>query len=174
MYKRIALLCWIVLLAVSGWGQGRDIAAILGYPQTIVYNAKVVTVSDDSMTSNLGDIGQAMAIRAGKILAVGTNADMLALAGPQTRKIDLKGRTVVPGVIGVHNHPQDWVHSSPEIMKKVVPEDVVVQRFLYGTPQEQMEKFPEVVQEAVSAAKPGQWVKILFLWDIEASPDDPY
>jgi len=174
MYKRIALLCWIVLLAVSGWGQGRDIAAILGYPQTIVYNAKVVTVSDDSMTSNLGDIVQAMAIRAGKILAVGTNADMLALAGPQTRKIDLKGRTVVPGVIGVHNHPQDWVHSSPEIMKKVVPEDVVVQRFLYGTPQEQMEKFPEVVQEAVSAAKPGQWVKILFLWDIEASPDDPY
>jgi predicted amidohydrolase YtcJ len=174
MQKMIAVLCWTLVISIFGWGQERDIAAILGYPQTILHNAKIITVSDDTTTSNIGDIVQAMAIRNGKILATGTDVDMLALAGPETRKIDLKERTVVPGIIGVHNHPQDWVHSSPHIMKKVLPDDIVVQRFLYGTPQEQMEKFPEVLREAVGVAKPGQWVKILFLWSIETSPDDPY
>ena len=174
MQKTTTLLFCLLAFMATGWSQGSNIAAILGYPQTIVHNARIITVNDDSLTSNIGDIVQAMAIRDGKILATGTDAEMLALAGPQTRQIDLQGRTVVPGIIGVHNHPQDWVHSSPHIMREVLPDELVVQRFLYGTPQEQMERFPEVAREAVAAARPGQWVKILFLWDIEASPDDPY
>ena len=80
------------------WSQtASDIAATLGYPQTIVYNAKIVTVDDESFSSNLGTIAQAMAIRDGNILAVGSNSEIRALAGPQTELIDLKGRTIVPG-----------------------------------------------------------------------------
>ena len=62
-------------------------------------NAKIITVSDSGFTSNLGTIGQAMAIRDKKVLAVGSNSDIRALAGPDTKIIDLKGRTVVPGFI---------------------------------------------------------------------------
>ena len=73
------------------WAQSaEDIAAMLGYPQTIVYNAKIVTVSDGGFTSNLGAIGQAMAVRDEKVLAVGSNNEIRALAGPETRLVDLK------------------------------------------------------------------------------------
>ena len=172
--KSIALIGLVFAVSISAWAQSSDIMAILGYPQTIVHDAKIVTVSDASFSDNLGATVQAMAIRDGKVLATGTDAEMLALAGPDTEKIALQGRTVVPGIITVHNHPNDWVHSIPKIMEKVVPEDVMVQRFLTGTPQKQMEEFPGVLEEAVRAAKPGVWVKVMFLWDIDVSPDDPY
>ena len=130
----------VCLWAVVAWSQGQDIRAILGYPQTILHNAQVITVSDATFTSNLGSTARAIAIRDGKILATGTNDDMLALAGPQTRKIDLNGRTVVPGFITVHNHPQDWMHVVPQIVQKAVPEDVMIGLYQRGTPQQQIEE----------------------------------
>ncbi len=155
------------------WSQtASDIAAQLGYPQTIVYNAKIVTVDDASFTSSVGTIAQAMAIRDGKILAVGDNGLIRALAGPQTELIDLKGRTIVPGMIPVHNHPQDWAPTVPEIMLHVVPEDVIVQRFLRGPAREQIERLPQVLEEAVQAATPGEWIRIVLIWD-DIAPGDP-
>ena len=47
---------------------------------------------------------QALAVRDGKIAAVGSTADIRALAGPNTRAIDLDGRTVIPGLIDSHIH----------------------------------------------------------------------
>lgn len=47
---------------------------------------------------------QAMAVRDGKILAVGEDVEVTALAGPETRKIELRGKTVVPGFIDSHLH----------------------------------------------------------------------
>ena len=47
---------------------------------------------------------QALAVRDGKIAAVGTTADIRAMAGPNTRAIDLDGRTVIPGLIDSHIH----------------------------------------------------------------------
>jgi len=173
MKRPLALVVFTLLCASMAWSQGQDIAAILGYPQTILYNAKIVTVDDETFTSNVGTIAQAMAIRDGKVLALGSTAEMRALAGPQTQSLDLKGRTVLPGMITVHNHPQDWAHSADKIMKKVVPEDFLVQRFLTGTPAQQFGQFPAVLAEAVQAAKPGQWIKIILVLDINASPDDP-
>jgi predicted amidohydrolase YtcJ len=162
----------VLAIPVLTSGQARDIRAVLGYPQTIYHNAKIITVSDATFTSELGLIGQAMAIRDGKVLFVGSNDDVRALAGPQTELIDLKGRTVVPGFITVHNHPQDWVHSVPKILTKVVPESMTVQRFITGPPAEQIQKLPEVIAEAVKVAKPGVWIKVMLLWDIDTSPDD--
>ena len=45
-----------------------------------------------------------MAIRAERVLAVGRGAEIEALAGPRTRRIDLEGRTVVPGFNDAHFH----------------------------------------------------------------------
>ncbi len=54
---------------------------------------------------------QAIAITNEKITGVGTNAQMLALATPQTRVIDVQGRLVIPGINDAHTHPGMYVPS---------------------------------------------------------------
>ncbi|HEY3840844.1 MAG TPA: amidohydrolase [Bryobacteraceae bacterium] len=68
-------------------------------PDTIYYNASIITVSSAL------PIVQAVAIRGDRFTAVGSNADVLKTAGPRTQKIDLGGKCVVPGIIESHVHP---------------------------------------------------------------------
>jgi hypothetical protein len=49
-------------------------------------------------------IATAVAIRDGRFLAVGADSEMMALAGPKTKVVDLKGRRVLPGLIDNHLH----------------------------------------------------------------------
>jgi predicted amidohydrolase YtcJ len=65
----------------------------------ILHNGKVVTV--DGRFS----VAQAVAVRDGRITSVGTNQSILRERGPKTEVIDLKGRTVLPGLIDSHVHP---------------------------------------------------------------------
>ena len=67
-------------------------------PDLILHNGKIVTV--DSAFS----IAQALAIRGDRFVAVGTNDAVRRTAGPATRVIDLRGRTVIPGLIDGHLH----------------------------------------------------------------------
>lgn len=67
-------------------------------PDTVLVNGRVVTVDADF------SIRQALAVRGGRITALGSTADVAALVGPATRVIDLGGRTVVPGLIDSHMH----------------------------------------------------------------------
>jgi predicted amidohydrolase YtcJ len=64
----------------------------------ILSNGKIVTV-DDRFT-----IAQAVAIKGNRIVAVGANQEMDRLAAPNARRINLRGRTVIPGLIDNHNH----------------------------------------------------------------------
>ncbi|MBI3504218.1 MAG: amidohydrolase [Proteobacteria bacterium] len=68
-------------------------------PELILVNGDLLT-QDSTMPR-----AQALAIANGRILAVGTNADMRALSGPGSRIVDLGGKVVIPGVIDAHNHP---------------------------------------------------------------------
>lgn len=68
-------------------------AQVLAYADLVLHNGKILTV-DQSFT-----IAEAIALRGGKVLAVGGEAEIMALAGPGTRKVDLAGRTVTPGFI---------------------------------------------------------------------------
>src|SRR3990172_9575029 len=77
-------------------------------PDTILYNGKIVTVDNHEVNNNVGTIAQALAVKGDKIVAVGTNAQIQALAGPNTKRLDLKGRKVIPGMAGTHDHPMDW------------------------------------------------------------------
>ena len=132
-------------------------------PETILYNGKVLTVDDPSFAATPGTIAQAIAIRNGRILAVGTDTKIRGLAGAQTKSIDLNGRTVMPGIIDTHDHPQDWDQVNPYVIKKVISDDVIVERFLDGTPDEQLRKFLPTLDEALHKAKPGQWIRIVHL-----------
>ncbi|WPO40977.1 amidohydrolase [Tardiphaga sp. 42S5] len=67
-------------------------------PQVVLTGGKILTLDGQST------IAQALAIRDGKILAVGSEVAIKPLAGPQTRVIDLAGKSVVPGLIDTHAH----------------------------------------------------------------------
>ncbi len=159
----------IVLATGWGWAQQENVAAKLGYPQMIVYNGKVVTMDDASFESRVGTIVQAMAIRDSKILATGNNAEIQALAGPQTKQIDLQGRTVLPSFIMTHEHPTDWVFIEPRAFRHVLPgDDVIVSRWMPNEPpKQQLAKLEPTMREAVSKAKPGQWIRVIFNWGPE-------
>lgn len=80
----------------------------------IVHSGKIVTV--DSRFS----IAEALAIRGDRIAAVGTNAEVRRLAGSTTCEIDLRGATVLPGLIDSHVHPvaaamHEFDHPLPEM-----------------------------------------------------------
>src|SRR5574340_964203 len=67
--------------------------ALVWYPDLVLYNGKVLTV-DKQFT-----IAEALAVRDGRVFATGTTADIKRLMGPQTRAVDLAGKSVVPGFI---------------------------------------------------------------------------
>jgi predicted amidohydrolase YtcJ len=66
----------------------------------ILLNGKIVT-ADHNFT-----IADAVAISKDKIVAVGTNSQLRRLIGSKTRTIDLQGKTVIPGLIDSHLHPE--------------------------------------------------------------------
>jgi predicted amidohydrolase YtcJ len=66
---------------------------LLAYPNLVVVNGKVLTVDPQFR------VAEAVALRDGRILAVGTNAEIRRLVGPATRVVDAGGRSVVPGFI---------------------------------------------------------------------------
>jgi predicted amidohydrolase YtcJ len=74
------------------------IGKALGFPDTVYLNAKVITADKDF------SIAQAVAIRGDRFLAVGTSSDIERLVGPDTAVVDLKGSTVLPGLIDTHAH----------------------------------------------------------------------
>ena len=168
MRKVLYVSLWGVLLYVSsGWAQNVTAPAkLVNYPEMIVFNGKIVTMNDTSFSSNVGTIAQAMAVRDGKVFEVGNNADIRALAGPQTRVIDLKGRTVLPGFIMTHEHPVDWMWTEPRAFRHVFPNDSdIISRYLPNvSAKEQVGMFDAVMKEAVSKAKPGQWIRIVPNW----------
>ena len=85
-------LAFLAIVGIFALGAIRtEAAGIVIYPDLVVYNAKVVTVDDASFNPGVGTIAQAMAIKDGKILLVGSNAQIRDAAGPNTRQIDLRG-----------------------------------------------------------------------------------
>src|SRR5687768_4353047 len=84
------------LLAFAG--AGPMVRAQQPAPDLVLSNGKIITV-DDRFT-----IARAVAIRGDRIVAVGPNQEIARLAGPNTRRIDLGGRAVTPGLIDNHMH----------------------------------------------------------------------
>lgn len=72
----------------------------------VIYNGKILTV--DSPDPNNYRIVQAVAIYDGKFIVVGSDQEVLQYAGPNTRRIDVGGRTVIPGLVETHSHVQGY------------------------------------------------------------------
>jgi predicted amidohydrolase YtcJ len=70
-------------------------------PGLILYNGNIITINDRQPHA------EALAIAGEHFVAVGTNEKVRALATSKTKKINLEGRTVVPGFIDAHTHPAE-------------------------------------------------------------------
>ena len=95
---------WMYLLLAAGVHRRLDPeqrAAVGSSSRHDPDNGKIITVDDQF------SIAQAVAVRGDRIVAVGTNQNITRLAGPNTQRIDLRGRSVVPGLIDNHAHFQE-------------------------------------------------------------------
>jgi predicted amidohydrolase YtcJ len=118
----------------------------------ILTNGKIITV--DAQFS----IAPAVAVRGDRIVAVGTNQDITRLAGPSTRRIDLRGRSVVPGLIDNHAHFQEegayWT----------------LELRLDGV--DSRKQALEMIRAKAKAVGPGKWVFNLGGWSPDQFADD--
>lgn len=85
----------LVAVLLAGCGGGRPPAPA---PSLILHGAKVFTADPGNPWA------QALAVSGGSIAAVGSDAEVLALAGPSTQLVDLGGRVVTPGIVDAHTH----------------------------------------------------------------------
>ncbi|WP_107852212.1 amidohydrolase [Oceanimonas marisflavi] len=69
-----------------------------GVADAIYHSAKVITVNESF------DIAEAVALKNGRIMAVGSNSDIQALASADTKQVDLQGKTLLPGFYDGHIH----------------------------------------------------------------------
>src|SRR5437667_6639984 len=68
-------------------------------PDLILHNGHIVTMNPAD------PVAEAVAISRGRFFAVGKNADVMNLGAPVVRKMDLGGKTVLPGFIDAHSQP---------------------------------------------------------------------
>ena len=103
----------------------------------VLTNGKVVTVEDGAAEA------QAVASRGGKIVAVGTNAEIQKHVGPDTEVIDVKGQLVIPGFIEGHGHFSGvgTAQVNLNLMNTKSWDEIVA-----------------MVAEKVKTAKPGEWI----------------
>jgi predicted amidohydrolase YtcJ len=120
--------------------------------ESILVNGKIVTV-DDRFT-----IGEALAIKGQRIVAVGKNDDIRKRYA-SAKAIDLRGRTVIPGLIDNHAH-----------FVRVAEKWHYEMRLDGITSRKQVIK---MIQERAAAAKPGEWIVALGGWSEEQFTDDP-
>lgn len=110
------------------------------YPDTVLYNGQVLTM-DRAFT-----IGQAVAVKWDRIVATGSNDDVLAMAGGPTRRVDLEGRTVIPGLVDTH------AHMDREGLRRAYPslQDC-----------RSLADVKNVARRAAADKRPGEWVVLL-------------
>ncbi len=139
------------------------------FAEQIFYNGNIITVDQKF------SVAEAFAVKDGKFLFVGDDSEILKIAGPKTKKFDLKGKTVIPGLIDSHIHLQfvaeERMFVSLEGVKSI---NEIVKR----------------IEKAVKQTNKGEWIRTAMVssfidleiedkrkpnrWDLDpVSPDNP-
>lgn len=129
------------------------IASVFTIPNTcyaqfadmLFFGGDIVTVNDKQPQV------EALAVYEGKIQALGKLSTIEKLAGPNTKLVDLKGRTLMPGFIDIHTHP---------ILSAMMSQTIDVSGFNHDTPQEVIASLRQGIKEKSA----GEWV-IAYGWD---------
>jgi hypothetical protein len=123
------------LAVVAACGLGREQADL------VLVNGTVLTVDSTDR------VAAAVAVRGPRIIAVGTTAEIEALAGPNTERIDLNGQTVTPGLLDAHAH---FANGGAD---RLLLLDLSYPRVRSIT------EVQDSVRARVSAAAPGTWIE---------------
>jgi predicted amidohydrolase YtcJ len=140
--RRIATILFLLVCSPVA-GQDADL---------LLVNGKVVTVDGQFR------IVQALAIRGERILATGTSAAMRKRAAPGARVIDLRGRTVIPGLIDNHAH---YMRAAEHWHREVRLDGVTSHR-----------RALELIRAKAQHAAPGEWVVVLGGWTEQQFTDE--
>ena len=142
-----------------------------GYADTIFVNGKVVSMDDTSNSTDVGNVYEGIVVKGDRIMKLGTNEEVRALAGPDTRVLDLKGRTLIPGIIESHRHIYGGATRHLERLGFKYPPDGVTMVSMQA--DRDLEKtqaiMRQAIQDAVKEADPGDWVVLR----IQGHPDAP-
>nr|WP_315250135.1 amidohydrolase [uncultured Duganella sp.] len=111
----------------------------------IITNGKVATMTKE------GAFAQALAIKDGKIAAVGTNAQILKLKSPNTQVIDAAGKTVIPGLNDSHLH--------------IIREGLNYNAELRWDGVTSLKKALQMLKEQAARTPDGEWVKVVGGWN---------
>jgi predicted amidohydrolase YtcJ len=163
----IGLAAALITLALSSPSLSESLIA-----DAVYLNGKIVTANDSF------DIVEALAIREGRIIALGPNAEVRELAGKSTRIVDLKGDTVLPGFYDNHIHLGEAVQ---EWRGGLVPAASEWLREAHS-----LEELLESVRRRAATTPKGQWIRGTIIreewfnqrvptrWDLDkVAPDHP-
>ena len=139
-----------VLAASSALASARALAQslpaeVIRYADLVLHNGKIITVDQNF------SLVQAVAVRDGKILKVGRDAEILALAGPATRQINLQGRAVIPGLIDTHSHLHEY---GLDRNAATMNPDLLEIKIEGRSEEEMMQRLAEEAKKK----KPGEWL----------------
>ena len=126
--------------------------------ELIIFGGKVVTVNQGF------EVARAVAIKDGRIVAVGGDEEIKALAAPGARMIDLAGRTMLPGINDSHMHAPFFGGTRPPLALDL------------SFPQvKSIKDIVEAVRKKARETEPGEWIRG-FGWDqgsLEECKSDP-
>lgn len=107
-------------------------------PDLVLYNGKVFTADPSQAYS------EAIAIEEDRIVAVGTSAEIVALADANTKRIDLQGHVAIPGINDAHYH---------FLLNPAGGYSLVFQSM-----EPSWQEVQDALREAVKEAPPGTWI----------------
>ncbi|MEY2847177.1 MAG: hypothetical protein RL076_2723 [Chloroflexota bacterium] len=106
-------------------------------PNLILHNANIITMDDHK------PVVQAVACFQGRIVAIGSDHEILALSGPGTKVMNMHGATVVPGLNDSHNHMLEVGIK----MTRIALDDV-----------KSLGEMRDLIANAAKHTPPGQWI----------------
>lgn len=131
-------------VAESGFGGHNK----TGSGKTIIFfNGTILTI-DKNMSE-----AQAVAVKDGKIVAVGTNKEIMKFKTKDAQVVNLKGKTLMPGFVEVHSHP---------LLKMIVENSTIDIRPATG--HTDGAKIMATIKETVAKARPREYL-VFFGWD---------
>jgi len=175
MKKEIFITVLILSLLCPGFGFAQQIPSLVarhGYADMILVNGKIVTMDERRYIPDVpGRIYQALAIKGKKIMALGTDAEMRKLAGPETRLLDVEGRTIIPGLIATHYHLFSDAAANYGPSQGLLDLSVKLTVVSGQTPEATAKKIRDEVVNAIRVQKipEGKWISV----ELEENKDNP-
>ncbi len=122
-------------------------------PDTVFFNGKILTVDPQF------SVAEAIAVSDGRIIAVGSNAEILKLTESQTNQFDLEGHTVIPGLIDNHMH---YMRGASRWRFEARIDGITSRK-----------KALDIISKKAKDIEPGQWVFVLGGWNEQQFSDAP-